>query len=72
MNINPNDVLQLDDSELRSSTWLKVQAYLLARLDAHRRANDAELTPERTAMLRGRLAEIKNLIATGETQDDHQ
>ena len=52
--------------------WLRLRERLQARLDLFRRQNDNDMTPEQTNMLRGRIAEIKNLIAAGESPDDHQ
>lgn len=64
--------LDFSDADRNTAAWLKIHAYLLARLDEHRRMNDNEQTPERTAALRGRIAELKVLLAAGESQDQHQ
>lgn len=71
MSLDPTE-LSLTDHDRRSATWIKIKAVLEARIDLYRRQNDNELTPERTAALRGKLAELKHLLAAGESQDQHQ
>ncbi len=60
----------LDAHERNSATGTKLKDYLEQRLADHRSLNDDEaLTPDETAALRGRIAEVKNLLnllATGE------
>jgi hypothetical protein len=64
--------LALTDADRNTAAWLKIRAHLQQRLDALRRMNDNELSVEKTATLRGKIQEIKELIAAGEAQDDHQ
>ena len=45
-----------------SAAWLKVMKYLEGRLATLRSENDADLTPEKTAKLRGKIAEVKLLM----------
>lgn len=65
-----SDAHILDGHERRSAAALKLEAYLKQRLADHRTLNDDEaLTADETAALRGRIAEMKNLLnllATGE------
>ncbi len=61
--------LELNDRDLQSELWLKLQPFLQARLAMLRRKNDTDLSPEQTAALRGRIAELKNLLAAGESRD---
>jgi hypothetical protein len=64
--------LVLSERDRVSDVWLRLRERLLARLDLLRRQNDLDLTPEKTALLRGRIAELKNLLAAGESQDGHE
>lgn len=64
-----HDQLQLDDSDLISTTWLKVKEHLDARIAILRRRNDSPMSPEHTAHLRGEIAALKNLLAAGESRD---
>lgn len=60
----------LDTHERRSAAGVKLAEYLEQRLADHRAMNDDEKnTDVETAVLRGRIAELKNLLnllATGE------
>ena len=53
----------LTHSDFQTRTWEHFEAELQRRLAAHREANDNRLDPEKTATLRGRIAEIKELLA---------
>lgn len=64
--------LHLTDAERNTSAWLKIRAHLEARIDAHRRMNDHDLSPEKTAALRGKIKELQYLLAAGDSQDQHQ
>lgn len=70
--LDPAD-LELTHSERNSMLTAKLVRCLQARLEQHRRKNDAEnLTDAQTAALRGRIAELKkilDLLAAGERQD---
>lgn len=55
--------LHLTTEERHSPVWARLREMLEARLAAHRVANDADLSPEKTADLRGRIAELKVLLA---------
>lgn len=61
--------LELTEHDLHSELWQKMLPYLAARLALLRRKNDAQLTPEQTAALRGQITEVKNLLAAGIPQD---
>lgn len=56
--------------DTNADLWLRLQKYLQARLDTHRRKNDGNLTPEDTAVLRGRIAELKWLLSSVPAPDD--
>jgi len=49
-----------------SPTWRCIEETLTKRLDDLRRMNDAtELSPEKTAVLRGRIDAIKSILKLG-------
>lgn len=48
-----------------SAVWLKLVLHLNARLATLRVKNDADMTPEKTARLRGRIEEVKALLTLG-------
>lgn len=50
-------------SESNSPLWSKLREYYAARLETMRAKNDGMLTPDETSRLRGRIQEIKNLLA---------
>jgi len=49
----------LERHEINSSTWAKVEAHIKERLETLRASNDADLDPIQTALLRGRIRELK-------------
>lgn len=55
--------MTLTDLERQSALWQKLAAHLSERLDAQRARNDGELSPEETHKLRGRIAQIKEILA---------
>lgn len=69
MSADDHGDLMLNDREMNSPLWLRISEHLRARLERMRIKNDSNLAPEETAMLRGRIAELKNLLAAGESQD---
>ncbi len=52
----------LTKDDITSPTWLRLRAHYEAELAKLRVKNDAEHDPDQTARLRGRIAEIKNLL----------
>lgn len=54
-------------AELRhSATWVVLKKHLEGRLDILRRQNDGDMDERRSARLRGRIAEVKAMLALGE------
>jgi len=51
--------------ERNSAVWQKLKPYLETRLETLRRQNDGQLTPDQTAKVRGRIAEVKGLLSLG-------
>lgn len=62
--------MKLDPIEARSAVWLKLHAYLQARLEVLRSRNDGALTHEETCTVRGRIALVKEILALGEPELD--
>lgn len=53
---------KLDQADLQSALWLKLQTFYSARLEELRRKNDGAMSPEDTTRLRGRIGEIKAFL----------
>lgn len=54
--------MKLTEQERHSELWRKLKAHFEARLQKHRVANDKAQAAEETAKLRGRIAELKELM----------
>lgn len=54
---------RLTDIDRNTPLWLALRAYLERRLESQRAKNDTDLSPDETAKVRGRIAEIKALLA---------
>lgn len=52
---------RLNETERRSPVWQRLSAHLSERLTVKRRSNDLPQPNEDTALLRGRIAELKYL-----------
>lgn len=48
--------------ELQTSALLKLDSYLKERIETLRRNNDGDLEPIQTALVRGRIRELKVLL----------
>lgn len=57
----------LTQEDLRSQTWLKIKAHIDADLAILRINLESDVSPERTATLRGRIRSYTNLLALGDT-----
>lgn len=55
--------MKLTEQEKQSPLWVKIKSYLEERIQGHRTANDGVLSELETARLRGRIAELKVIIA---------
>jgi len=55
--------------DLQTKTWERMEALLHERLREHRERNDGSLDAEATAKLRGRIAEVKELLALATPPD---
>ena len=55
--------MTLDKLERHSALWQKLEGFLAHRLDALRKNNDGDLSPEETQRLRGRIAQLKEILA---------
>lgn len=52
----------LTAADFTTDAWLRIEKYLRARREHLRAENDGDLSPERTAKLRGRIQEIGDLL----------
>lgn len=57
------DTFKLTEQERGSALWQRLKAHIESRLESHRRKNDNDAPDEKTAKLRGRIAECKILLA---------
>lgn len=55
--------IALTDADLQSAAWIKIKAKCEARIKSLRRQNDGDKDPIETAKIRGRIAEVKKLLA---------
>lgn len=55
--------MSLLKEDFSTLTWTRFKAQITARLSDLRSSNDGDKSPEHTAKLRGRIAELKNLLA---------
>lgn len=53
----------LEPGDRQSAVWLKLKKHLEAELQRLRVKNDGNLDEKRTAILRGRIGEIKAILA---------
>jgi hypothetical protein len=60
--------MKLDGIDTRSACWIKLSAHLEARLTTLRARNDGALTPDETVHLRGRIAQIKEILALAQAE----
>lgn len=56
-------MIPLDQSDFTTATWMKLRAYCEKEIETLRKQNDGDLPPEITAKTRGRIAELKGLLA---------
>ena len=57
---------KLLNHERLSAVWKKISEHLAERLDVAREKNDCLLSPDDTAIIRGRIAAYKEILALGE------
>jgi len=58
--------MKLTDQEVSNPVWLKLKQELERQLKAAREQNDAQLDEIETAALRGKIANLKRVLAIGE------
>ena len=61
--MTPPERFALSDSDKVSPTWLRLKKHLQGRLEALRNELEQDLPEEKTAKVRGRLAEVKSLLS---------
>ena len=62
--------LILQEHELTGSTWLRIKEHLEERLALLRAKNDASKSIEETEKLRGRIDEVKFMLALAEPEPE--
>jgi hypothetical protein len=55
--------MKLTEGDKLSAVWQKLEPYLNDRLDACRKQNDGDLSPEQTAKLRGRISAYREILS---------
>lgn len=60
---------KLSDTDAHSEAWLRIKEHLEQRLKAYRSQNDGDLDEIKTAKLRGRINELKYLLALDQKDD---
>ena len=58
----------LNDAQRKSQTWEIIRAHLDKRINALRKQNDAHMAEYQTAEIRGRIAEVKQLLSAVEPE----
>lgn len=62
--------MNFTDTDRNSGTWAAVKDYAAVRITELQRDLEADRTPEQTAKLRGRIAEIRSFLRAGEPARD--
>lgn len=57
------DRFKLEPHDRMNPLWLRLEKHMRHRLGELRATNDASVPPERTENLRGRIAQLKELLA---------
>lgn len=57
--------VKLTEGERMSSAWVKVSKYVEERIEEYRKKLEAPQSEADTAMLRGRIASLRNLLDLG-------
>lgn len=59
--------MRLTEQEIQSAVWIKLREHMEQKLAALRSQNDGDLSHEQTIKLRGRVAQLKELLALANT-----
>lgn len=57
--------IKLTAADKHSALWGKLSTHMGSRLEAYRNRIEGNLSPDETTKLRGRIAELKHLLAIG-------
>ena len=60
--------MTLTPIEQQSAVWKKLSSHMAARLDELRRKNDGDASEVETARTRGRIAQLKELLALADAE----
>lgn len=58
--------MKLEIHEAQGPLWTKLKKHLQSELESLRAKNDKDLPEQKTARLRGRIEQVKDLLAMGE------
>jgi hypothetical protein len=61
--IIPSQAFALKDSDIHGETWVRLKKHLKGRIELLRAQNEGDLDDVATAKLRGRIAELRVLLA---------
>lgn len=64
----PAPEFKLSPGDRVQPLWAKLKAHLEERLAKARERNDADLTPDQTAKIRGEISCLKRLLALGQDE----
>ena len=64
--------MKLERYEQQSAVWIKLRDHMTQRLNDLRTKNDGQHDGETTANIRGRIAQLKELLALGASPESAQ
>lgn len=62
--------MKLTELEMQSAVWLKLRAHMESKLSELRSTNDGNLPHDETSRLRGRIAQLKELLTLGKPESN--
>ena len=62
--------MNIQNHEVTSALWVKLREHYLARLDLYRTKLEGSLSHEESLVLRGRIKEIRSLLALEQSESD--
>lgn len=64
--------MKLARHDIETALWRKLEEYIEQRMDVLRKTNDGDLEPMQTARLRGRIAELKSILALSKDEPNQE
>ncbi len=62
----------MQSADFQSAAWRRLQKYLNARIDELRIMNDGNLSLEKTTELRGKIAELKQILSLSKQSEKQE